>query len=92
MKQDKIVIIDLGSTINTEIAREIRALGVYSEIHNFDITEAEIAALGNVKGFILNGGENNIVDGVKIDASMAVYNSGLPLFIVNHDGLIGQNI
>ena len=92
MKQDKIVIIDLGSTINTEIAREIRALGVYSEIHNFDITEAEIAALGNVKGFILNGGVNNIVDGVKIDASMAVYNSGLPLFIVNHDGLIGQNI
>ena len=92
MKQDKIVIIDLGSTINTEIAREVRALGVYSEIHNFDITEAEIAALGNVKGFILNGGVNNIVDGVKIDASMAVYNSGLPLFIVNHDGLIGQNI
>ena len=37
MKQEKIVIIDLGSTINTEIAREVRALGVYSEIHNFDI-------------------------------------------------------
>ena len=92
MKQDMIVIIDLGSTKNTEIAREIRELGVYSEIHNFDITESEIKALGNVKGFILNGGENNVVDGNKIDASMAVYNSGLPLFIVNHEGLISQNI
>ena len=92
MKQDMIVIIDLGSTINTQIAREIRDLGVYSEIHNFDITLEELKALPNVKGFILNGGENNVVDGVKIDASEAVYNSGLPLFIVNHDGLVGQNI
>ena len=92
MKQDIIVIIDLGSTNNTQIAREIRELGVYSEIHNFDITEKEIKAIGNVKGFILNGGENNVVDGNKIDASMAVYDSGLPLFIVNHDGMISQNI
>lgn len=92
MKQDMIVIIDLGSTNNAQIAREIRDLGVYSEIHNFDITEEELKALPNVKGFILNGGENNIVDGNKIDASMAVYNSGLPLFVVNHEGLVGQTI
>lgn len=31
MKQDLIVILDLGSTQNTVIAREIRDLGVYSE-------------------------------------------------------------
>ena len=92
MKQDMIVIIDLGSTNNAQIAREIRELGVYSEIHNFDITEEEIKSLPNVKGFILNGGENNIVDGVKIDASMAVYESGLPLFVVNHEGLVGKTI
>ena len=52
MKQDMIVIIDLGSTNNAQIAREIRELGVYSEIHNFDITEEELKALPNVKGFI----------------------------------------
>ena len=33
MKQDMIVILDLGSTENTVIARDIRSLGVYSEIH-----------------------------------------------------------
>ena len=34
MKQDMIVILDLGSTENTVLAREIRALGVYlSLIH-----------------------------------------------------------
>ena len=38
MKQDLIVILDLGSTQNTVIAREIRDLGVYSEIHPHDIS------------------------------------------------------
>ena len=33
MKQDMIVILDLGSTENTVIARQIRDMGVYSEIH-----------------------------------------------------------
>ena len=86
MKQDMIVIIDLGSEENAKLARDIRSLGVYSEIHNFDITETELNGLPNVKGIILNGGPNNIVDGVKIDASEAVYKSGKPLMIVNHDG------
>lgn len=33
MKQDMILILDLGSEENPKIAREIRALGVYTEIH-----------------------------------------------------------
>ncbi len=32
MKQDMIVVLDLGSTENTVLAREIRDLGVYSSI------------------------------------------------------------
>lgn len=86
MQQDMIVIIDLGSETNAKLARDIRSLGVYSEIHNFDITKEELEKLPNVKGFILNGGINNIVDGVKIDASEAVYNSNLPIYVINHEG------
>ena len=52
MKQDMIVILDLGSTQNTVVAREIRDLGVYSEIHPHDITVEELKALENVKGII----------------------------------------
>ena len=37
MKQDMIVILDLGSTENTVVAREIRSMGGYSEIHPHDI-------------------------------------------------------
>ena len=55
MKQDMIVILDLGSTENTVLARRIRDLGVYSEIHPHDITVEELKALDNVKGIILNG-------------------------------------
>ena len=60
MKQDMIVVLDLGSEENPRLAREIRALGVYSEIHPHDITPEELAALPNVKGVILNGGELTI--------------------------------
>ena len=86
MKQDMIVVLDLGSEQNAQIAREIRALGVYSEIHPHDITQQALAALPNVKGIILNGGPNRVVDGVEIDASPAVYGSGLPLLAVDHKG------
>lgn len=67
MKQDLIVILDLGSTNNTVLAREIRDLGVYSEIHPHDITVDELKALKNVKGILLNGGENRVVDGKEVE-------------------------
>ena len=52
MKQDMIVILDLGSHENTVVARAIRALGVYSEIYPHDITASELKALPNVKGIL----------------------------------------
>ncbi|MDD2375637.1 MAG: glutamine-hydrolyzing GMP synthase, partial [Eubacteriales bacterium] len=84
MKQDMILILDLGSDENARLAREIRALGVYSEIHPHDISVSELAALPNVRGIILNGGINRVIDGVEIDASEAVYASGLPLRLADH--------
>ena len=67
MKQDMIVILDLGSTENTKLARDIREMGVYSEIYPHDITASELKELPNVKGIIINGGPNNVVDGTPID-------------------------
>ena len=86
MKQDMILILDLGSDENPRLAREIRALGVYSEIHPHDITLAELQALPNVKGVILNGGPNRVVDGVEIDASQEIYDCGLPVLLADHKG------
>lgn len=84
MKQDMIVILDMGGTNNTVLARQIRSLGVYSEIHPHDITVDEIHALENVKGIILNGGENRIVDGQAVDVRAELYESGYPMISVDH--------
>ncbi len=89
MKQDMILILDLGSEENPKIAREIRALGVYTEIHAHDITAEELKGLPGVKGIILNGGPNHVVDGVEIDAGEHVYNCGLPVLPVDHKGAAG---
>ena len=85
MKQDMIVILDLGSHENTVVARAIRALGVYSEIYPHDITAEELKALPNVKGIIINGGPNNVIDGVAIDILPEIYEAGYPIMAAGHD-------
>ncbi|MBR5849485.1 MAG: glutamine-hydrolyzing GMP synthase [Alistipes sp.] len=85
MKQDMIVILDLGSHENTTLARAIRDLGVYSEIYPHDITLAELQALPNVKGVVINGGPNNVIDGVEIDVDPAIYEAGVPVMAAGHD-------
>ena len=86
MKQDMILILDLGSEANAELAREIRAMGVYTEIYPHDITKEELAKIPGVKGIILNGGKNRVVDGVEIDISGEIYNCGLPVIYFDHKG------
>ena len=84
MKQDMIVILDLGSTKNTDIARQIRDMGVYSEIHPHDITPGQLKGLENVKGIVLNGGENRVVDGAPVDIDPAIYECGYPILAIDH--------
>ena len=78
MKQDLIAILDLGSENNPALARKIRAAGVYSEIYPFDITKAELSAIPNLKGVILSGGKNHIVDGKDIDVFPDLYEIPVP--------------
>ncbi|MCI8743507.1 MAG: glutamine-hydrolyzing GMP synthase [Lachnospiraceae bacterium] len=84
MKQDMIVILDLGSTENTTLARQIRDLGVYSEIHPHDITPEGLKSLPNVKGVILNGGKNRVVDGTAVEIDPVLYACGFPMLAVDH--------
>ena len=63
MKQDMILIVELGGKENAALAREIRAMGVYTEIHPHDLSRETLAALPNVKGIIFGGGPNRFIDG-----------------------------
>ena len=84
MRQDLIVILDLGSTENTVLAREIRSLGVYSEIHPHDITAEELRGFKNVRGVILNGGENRVVDGQAVEIRKELYELGYPMISIDY--------
>ena len=85
MKQDMLVILDLGSVENTVVARAVRALGVYSEIYPHDITLDELKKLPNVKGILVSGGENEVVDGEKICVSDEIWQSDFPILTACHD-------
>lgn len=85
MKQDMIVILDLGCKENTATARTIRDLGVYSEIYPHDITLEQFKLLPNVKGVIVNGGPNNVVDGERISVSPEITSAGCPVLYADYD-------
>lgn len=87
MKQDLIAILDMGSTENARIARAVRALGVYSEIYPHDITFEELRSKENLKGIILNGGVNRIVDGMPVTEGAFVHQMQLPVLTIDHQSV-----
>ena len=87
-----IAIVDAGSTENARIAREVRALGMYSEIFNYDVTPGELSAKAGLCGIIVNGGVNRIVDGVKIDVQPGLYEMGVPVLTVGHEGRMANDL
>jgi len=59
----RILILDFGSQYTQLIARRVRELGVYCELHPWDMAEAEIRAFAPM-GVILSGGPETVtVDG-----------------------------
>ena len=86
MTQDRVVILDLGSEESARVAREVRSLGVYSEIHPHDITMQQLAALGNVRALILNGGPNRMLAGEAVAPLPEVLACGLPMLAIDFDG------
>ena len=56
---DKVLILDFGSQYTQLIARRIREMHVYCEIHPFDIAD-EIILDFNPKAIILSGGPNSV--------------------------------
>jgi len=76
--QDKILILDFGSQVTQLIARRVRELGVYCELHPFDMSEDAIRAFG-AKGIILSGGPESTLDAGSPRAPQAVFDLGVPV-------------
>lgn len=76
--ENKIIILDFGSQYTQLIARRIRELKVYSEIHPCTISFEELKKMGP-KGVILSGGPASVLeeDAPKIDPK--VFDMGVPV-------------
>ena len=75
---EKILILDFGSQYTQLIARRVRELGVYCEIHRPDLPIAEIRALGP-RGIILSGGPASVEAPGAPTCSPEVFELGVPV-------------
>ena len=78
IKQKPLIILDFGSQYTQLIARRVREMGVYCEIHPFDTHVAILQGL-NPCGLILSGGPSTVTLDDNIRAPEWVFQSGLPL-------------
>ncbi len=84
MKQDLVLILDLGGEDNSRVVRAVRTLGVYSEIKAHSISKKELLEIENLKGIILNGGKNRIVNGIPVYENRYVHTIGVPVLSIEH--------
>ena len=75
---DRILILDFGSQVTQLIARRIRELNVYCEIHPCDVSDEFIRSFF-AKGIILSGGPNSVYEDQTLSASDLVFNLGVPV-------------
>ena len=74
----RILILDFGSQYTQLIARRVRELGVYCEIHPWDAGDADVRAFG-ARGIILSGGPESVTQAGAPAAPAAVWESGVPV-------------
>lgn len=76
---DRILIIDFGGQYNQLIARRVRECGVYSEIHNFDDTDAEFVRGFDPKGIIFTGGPQSAYGEGAPSIDDEIFSLGIPI-------------
>ncbi|PJA31830.1 MAG: glutamine-hydrolyzing GMP synthase [Zetaproteobacteria bacterium CG_4_9_14_3_um_filter_53_7] len=75
---EKILILDFGSQYTQLIARRVREAQVFSELHPWDMTEADIRAF-KPSGIILSGGPNSVYEDETPKAPDVVFELGVPV-------------
>lgn len=73
-----VLVLDFGGQYTQLIARRVRELGVYSEIHPFNISIEKIQQLKPI-GIILSGGPSSVYDVGAPKPSAKVYELGVPI-------------
>ena len=74
----RILILDFGAQYTQLIARRVRELGMYCEIHPWDMGDAAVRAFGP-RGVILSGGPESVTQSGAPHAPPAVFELGVPV-------------
>ena len=74
----RILILDFGAQYTQLIARRVREIGVYCEIHPWDMSDADVEAFG-ARGVILSGGPESVSDATPPKAPQSVFELGVPV-------------
>jgi GMP synthase (glutamine-hydrolysing) len=74
----RILILDFGSQYTQLIARRVRELGVYCEIHPWDVGDDAVRAFG-ARGIVLSGGPESVTQAGAPAAPAAVFEAGVPV-------------
>jgi GMP synthase (glutamine-hydrolysing) len=75
---EKVLILDFGSQYTQLIARRVREIGVYCEIHHFDMDESDIRAY-KPNGVILSGGPETVTEDKTLRAPECVFDLNVPV-------------
>lgn len=74
----RILILDFGSQYTQLIARRIREIGVYCEVHSYAMSDADIKAFAP-KGIVLSGGPESVTGHFTPRAPQAVFDLNCPI-------------
>ncbi len=75
---DKLLVLDYGSQYTQLIARNLREIGVYSEIYAWDVEPESISAF-NPKGVILSGGPETVTEYTSPFIPEIIFNLNVPV-------------
>lgn len=78
METELVIVLDFGGQYNQLIARRVRELAVYSEMHPYDIPYEELLAM-RPKGIILSGGPASVKLPEAPHCDPRIFSSGIPV-------------
>ena len=77
-KHDRILILDFGAQYTQLIARRLREMHVYCELHPHDVSDGFIREFAP-RGIILSGGPASVIEEATPRAPSQVFNAGVPV-------------
>ncbi|GKV56363.1 GMP synthase [glutamine-hydrolyzing] [Sporosarcina sp. NCCP-2222] len=83
VEQEKIVVLDYGSSYNQLITRTIRELGVYSELYPHTVTAEDIKKM-NAVGIILSGGDKSVEDANALSIDPEIFSLDIPILGISY--------